>query len=86
MTFWVGGAVHPQCLGALSVADPPAEDVLRASHHLRLGDLVLCDPGGIGLPPVLKGRMGPILERLDKVAAEADSHRGAGRRRSARPP
>jgi hypothetical protein len=29
------------------------------------------------LPLVLKGRMGPVLERLDEAAAEADGHRGA---------
>jgi hypothetical protein len=50
MTYRVGGVVHPQCLEALPVADPPAEDVLRASHHLRLGDLALRDPGGVKLP------------------------------------
>jgi hypothetical protein len=37
----VGGVVQPKCLRALFVADPPAEDVLRVSHHLRLGDLAL---------------------------------------------
>jgi hypothetical protein len=51
---------------------------LRASHHLLLGDLALCDPSRFGLPPVLKGRMGPVLERLDELAAEADGHRDAG--------
>jgi hypothetical protein len=77
-THRVGGAVHPQCLGELPVADPPTEDVLRASHHLRLGDLALCDPSGVALPPVLTGRMGPVLERLDEVATEGDGLRGAG--------
>jgi hypothetical protein len=48
------------------------------SHHLHLGDLVLCDQSGFGLPPVLEGRMGPVLERLDEAAAEADGHHGAG--------
>jgi hypothetical protein len=38
---------------------------------------LLGDPGWVGLPPILKGRMGPVLERLDE-AAEADGHRGAG--------
>jgi hypothetical protein len=28
--------------------------------------------------PVLEGRMGPILERLDEAAAEGDSHHDAG--------
>jgi hypothetical protein len=41
-TYWVGRAVYPQRLRALLVADPPADDVLRASYHLRLGDLALC--------------------------------------------
>jgi hypothetical protein len=47
----------PLVPGALSVADPPAEDVLRVSHHLRLVDLALCDSCRVGLPPVLKGWM-----------------------------
>jgi hypothetical protein len=40
-THRVGGVVQPKCLRALFVADPPAEDVLCVSHHLRLGDLAL---------------------------------------------
>jgi hypothetical protein len=47
-------------------------------HHLRLGDLALSDPSWIGLPPVLEGRMGPILEWLNETAAEADGHHGIG--------
>jgi hypothetical protein len=63
---------------ALSVADPHVEDVLRTSHHLRHGDLALCDPGGVGLPPVLEGWLRSVLERLDEAATEADGDHGAG--------
>jgi hypothetical protein len=63
---------------ALLVADPPSKDVLHASYHLRLGDLALCNSGRVGLTPIFKGQMGPILKRLDETAAEADGHRGAG--------
>jgi hypothetical protein len=76
MTYQVGGAVYPQCLGALPVADPPAEDVLRTGHHFCSGDLELHDPSRVGLHPVLEGWVGPVLERLDEVAAEANGHRG----------
>jgi hypothetical protein len=38
----------------------------------------LHDSGQVGLTPILKGRMGPVLERLDQAAAETDGHRGAG--------
>jgi hypothetical protein len=48
------------------------------SRHLCLGDLALHDPSKVGLPPVLEGRVGPILERLDEAAAEADCHCGTG--------
>jgi hypothetical protein len=30
------------------------------------------------LPPILEGRMGPVLEWLDEAAIEADVHCGAG--------
>jgi hypothetical protein len=39
---------------------------------------VLGDPGWVRLSPVLEGRMGSVLERLDEAAAEADGHRGVG--------
>jgi hypothetical protein len=55
-----------------------AEDVLRASYHLHLGDLALRDPGWVGLAPVFEGRMGLVLERLDEAVAEADGHCSAG--------
>jgi hypothetical protein len=58
-------------------SDPPDEDVIRASYHLRLGDLVLRDSGWVGLTIVFKGRIGPVLERLDQAAAETDGHYGA---------
>jgi hypothetical protein len=66
--------VHPERLGALPVVDPPAEDVLHPSYHLPLGDLALYDPGGVGLPPVLEGWVGLILDGLDEPAVEAYSH------------
>jgi hypothetical protein len=77
-TYRVGGIVYPKCLGALPVANLPVEDALPTSRHLRLGDLALHDPSRVGLPPVLEGRVGLILERLDEVATEADGHRGTG--------
>jgi hypothetical protein len=77
-SYRIGRAVYPKCLGALSVADLPAEDALRTSRHLRLGDLALHDPNRVGLPPVLEGRVGPVLERLDEAAVEADGYRGTG--------
>jgi hypothetical protein len=52
--------------------------LFHVSHHLLLGDLALRDLGGVGLPPVLDGRVGSVLERLDEVAAEVDGDRGAG--------
>jgi hypothetical protein len=67
-----------QHLWALLVADPPAEDVLRAGYHLLLGDLALCDPSWVRLPLILEGRVGPVLEMLDEMEAETDGHRGAG--------
>jgi hypothetical protein len=42
------------------------------------GDLALQDPSGVGLPTVLEGRVGSILERLNEATAEADGHRGTG--------
>jgi hypothetical protein len=64
--------------GTLPVVNPPAEYDLRMSHHLLLRDLVLHDPSGVGLPLVLEGRVGPILEGLDEAVAEVDDHHGTG--------
>jgi hypothetical protein len=57
--------VHPKRLRTFPVADAPAEDVLHPGCHLSLRDLALYDPGGDGLPLVLKGRMDPILDGLN---------------------
>jgi hypothetical protein len=38
----------------------------------------LCNPGRVRLPPILEGRMGPVLERLDETVTEADGRGGAG--------
>jgi hypothetical protein len=57
-TYWVERVVHPERLGALPIADPPAEYVLHPSRHFCLGDLALHDPCGVGLPPVLEGSVG----------------------------
>jgi hypothetical protein len=66
--------VHPKRLGTLPVADPPAEDALRPSRHLHLGDIALHDPGGVRLSPILEGWVGPILDGLDEAAADAYGH------------
>jgi hypothetical protein len=39
---------------------------------------VLHDPSGVGLPLVLEGRVGPILEGLDEAVAEVGDHHGTG--------
>jgi hypothetical protein len=70
--------VHHERLGTLPVANLPAEDVLHLSRHLRLGDLALHDMGGVGLPLVLEDWVGPFLDGLDEVAAEAYDHRATG--------
>jgi hypothetical protein len=73
--YRVRRTIYPKRLGAFPVADPPVVDVLRTSHHLRLGDFALHDLSGVGLTPVLEGQLGPILEGLDEASAEADGHR-----------
>jgi hypothetical protein len=70
--------VHPERLGAFPVANAPAEDVLHLGRHLSLRDLALHNPGGVGLPPVLKGRVDLILDGLDEPTAEAYRHCATG--------
>jgi hypothetical protein len=64
MTYGFGGAVHAKCLRARLVADVPCEHVIHPVHHFLLGDLVLHDSGGVGLAPILVGRVHSILDWL----------------------
>lgn len=77
-TYNVGRSVYAERLGARLVVDAPDEDVLHTHYHLLLGDLAWDDPIGVGLPPVLVGRVYPILIWLLQLLAEADRHNTVG--------
>jgi hypothetical protein len=77
-THRIRGPIHTKHLGALTVADVPSEDALHPRRHLLFGDLALNDPSGVGLAPVLVGRVDLVLDGLNQPTTEADSHRAAG--------
>jgi hypothetical protein len=77
-THRIGRSVHPERLGAFPIVDVPAQDISHPRRHLPLGDLALHDPGGVRLPPVLKGRVDPVLDGLNQPTAEAYSNRATG--------
>jgi hypothetical protein len=77
-THCIGRSIHTERLGALPIADAPTEHVLQPRRHLPFGDLALGDPGGVGLAPILKGWVDPVLDGLNQPTAKAYCHHATG--------